>query len=94
MGNNVYQIITDRIIAELEKGVIPWRKPWTGTQAGAYSHSTGKPYSLLNQMLLGRPGEYISSGRCSRNSCVRRSSVPLFRFSNHGFWSNTLLVTG
>ena len=48
MGNNVYQIITDRIIAELEKGVIPWRKPWTGTQAGAYSHSTGKPYSLLN----------------------------------------------
>lgn len=28
--NNVYQIVTDRIIAELEKGVIPWRKPWTG----------------------------------------------------------------
>ena len=60
MGNNVYQIVTDRIIAELEKGVVPWHKPWTGTQSGAFSHSTGKPYSLLNQLLLGRPGEYIT----------------------------------
>lgn len=60
MGNNVYQIITDRIIAELEKGVVPWHKPWTGIQSGAISHSTGKPYSLLNQMLLGMPGEYIT----------------------------------
>jgi len=60
MGNNVYQIVTDRIITELEKGVVPWHKPWTGTQSGAYSHSTGKPYSLLNQLLLGRPGEYIT----------------------------------
>jgi antirestriction protein ArdC len=25
---NVYQIVTDRIIASLEKGVIPWEKPW------------------------------------------------------------------
>ena len=60
MNNNVYQIVTDRIIAELEKGVIPWRKPWTGIRSGAYSHSTGRPYSLMNQLLLGRPGEYIT----------------------------------
>ena len=58
--NNVYQIVTDRIIAELEKGVIPWKKPWTGIRSGAYSHSTGRPYSLLNQILLGKPGEYIT----------------------------------
>ena len=82
MGNNVYQIITDRIIAELEKGVIPWRKPWTGTQAGAYSHSTGKPYSLLNQMLLGRPGEYITWSQVkAEGGMVRqgeKSSVVVF----------------
>ena len=60
MGNNVYQIVTDRIIEELEKGVVPWHKPWTGVRSGAISHSTGKAYSLLNQMLLGRPGEYIT----------------------------------
>lgn len=58
--NNVYQMVTDRIIAEMEKGIIPWERPWTGTADGAYSRSTGKPYSLLNQMLLGKPGEYLT----------------------------------
>lgn len=57
---NVYQIVTDRIIAELEKGIIPWERPWTGVREGAYSRATGRPYSLLNQMLLGRPGEYLT----------------------------------
>jgi len=27
---DVYQIITDRIVAILENGAAPWRKPWTG----------------------------------------------------------------
>ena len=27
---NVYQMVTDRIISELEKGRIPWQCPWTG----------------------------------------------------------------
>ena len=26
MSKNVYEMVTDRIIAELEKGVIPWGK--------------------------------------------------------------------
>ena len=60
MAVNVYQLVTDRIIAELEKGHIPWKKPWTGVRAGAYSHVTGKPYSLLNQLMLMKPGEYIT----------------------------------
>lgn len=57
---NVYQIVTDRIIAEPEKGIIPWERPWTGVRDGAYSRATGKPYSLLNQFLLGRPGEWLT----------------------------------
>ena len=28
------------------------------------SHATGKAYSLLNQMLLGRPGEYVTFKQC------------------------------
>ena len=60
MAFDIYQEITDRIIAEMEKGVIPWTKPWTGTADGAISHCSGKPYSLLNQMLLGKPGEYLT----------------------------------
>ena len=27
---DVYQIVTDRILRELEKGNIPWQKPWLG----------------------------------------------------------------
>ena len=59
-GVNVCQIVTDRIIAELKKGNIPWQKPWTGVRSGACSRATGRPYSLLNQMLLGKPGEYLT----------------------------------
>lgn len=60
MSFDIYSAVTDRIIAQLESGVIPWDKPWTGTQGGAYSGATGKPYSLLNQMILGKPGAYFT----------------------------------
>lgn len=53
MAFDIYAEVTDRIISEMEQGIIPWEKPWTGVADGAISHSTGKPYSLLNQMLLG-----------------------------------------
>lgn len=58
---DIYQAITDRITAQLEQGVIPWRKPWiVSGKACAISRSTGKPYSLLNQLILGKPGEYVT----------------------------------
>lgn len=65
--NNVYQIVTDRILAELAKGVIPWRKPWVtaNMDRGAYSLTTGKPYSLFNQMLLSRPDAYVTFKQCA-----------------------------
>ena len=53
---DIYTEITNRIINQLEQGVIPWRKPWVACGA-AISYSTGKPYSLLNQMLLGKAGK-------------------------------------
>ena len=59
---DTYTLITDRIISELESGTIPWHKPWTCAQP-AISHTTGKAYSLLNQLLLGgHSGEY---SKCS-----------------------------
>lgn len=57
---DINTMVTDRIITQLENGVIPWHKPWIsaiGNRCGAYSGATGKPYSLLNQMLM-EPGEY------------------------------------
>ena len=60
MKKDLYQEVTDRIIEQLEKGIIPWNKPWTGTQNGAISGTTGKPYSLLNQLLLMKPGKWYT----------------------------------
>ena len=48
---NVYQIVTDRIIEELEKGVIPWEKPWSGVISGAFNRISKRPYSIMNQIL-------------------------------------------
>lgn len=60
MAKDVYQIVTDRIVSQLEQGVIPWRMPWSGGYNGAVSYTTGRPYSFLNQMLLGESGEYLT----------------------------------
>lgn len=59
---NVYQIVTDRITEQLAKGEIPWHKPWVGGGDVAISYASRKPYSFLNQMLLGKPGEWLSWG--------------------------------
>lgn len=60
MSKNVYEMVTEKIIEELEKGRIPWQKPWTGVKSGTYNRISKKPYSLLNQMLLGKAGEWAS----------------------------------
>jgi antirestriction protein ArdC len=56
MRSDVYQRVTDEIVAELEKGVRPWIKPWTA------SHGDGRitrplrfggiPYRGINVLLL------------------------------------------
>ena len=62
---DIYKKITDRIIAQMEEGIIPWQKPWVAS-GKAISRSTGKPYSLLNQMLLRKPGEYLTFNECRK----------------------------
>lgn len=66
MSFDIYSAITDRIIAQLENGIIPWERPWTGVQSGAYSGGTGKAYSLLNQLILGKPGAYFTFAEVSK----------------------------
>ena len=56
---DIYAEITNRIISEMEQGQIPWRRPWMAAGL-AISHITGKPYSLLNQMLLDKAGEWLT----------------------------------
>lgn len=49
---DVYQEVTDRVIAMLEEGVVPWHKPWDDVAGGPMSISTKKPYRGINVLLL------------------------------------------
>ena len=62
---DVYEIVTNRIMDELKNGIIPWKKPWKGLN-GAVQHGDGKPYSLLNQFLLGCEGEWLTYQQAER----------------------------
>lgn len=48
--------ITAKILADLERGVLPWRKPWDGARAGAPlglpQRATGELYRGINIVLL------------------------------------------
>lgn len=61
----IFQEVTDRILEQLDKGVVPWRKPWKGLRGAnpnemAVSYEKQTAYSLLNQILLGESGEYLT----------------------------------
>lgn len=90
MSFDIYTAVTDRIIQQLEKGVIPWEKPWTGVQGRAYSGVTGKPYSLLNQMLLRSPGAYFTYNEVTkRGGHVRKGE----KSSMIVFWKQLTLTS-
>lgn len=47
----VYEIVTDKILESLDRGTVPWRKPWSaGIPRNAASN---RPYSGVNSILLG-----------------------------------------
>lgn len=51
---NVYETVTDRIIAALDAGVIPWRKEWKTNSNSALpiNYQTKKPYRGINVFTL------------------------------------------
>lgn len=66
---DTYELVTKRIIDKMEKGIIPWKKPWvakgqsisaeTATQF-AFNRVTKRAYSITNQFLLDHTGEYAT----------------------------------
>lgn len=56
MKTDVYQKVTDRIVAELEKGVQPWFKPWNAEHAAGRItrplRANGIPYRGINIVML------------------------------------------
>lgn len=53
---DLYQEVTDTIIAKLEAGVVPWRKPWksvNGEFFAPFNMVTKKAYKGVNTLILG-----------------------------------------
>jgi len=50
---DIYKTVTDSIIAELEKGAIPWVKPWRVDSSADKNFISQKPYQGINRLLLG-----------------------------------------
>lgn len=50
---NVYEIITDKILAEIDKGIIPWHKPWKAELGGEQANLISKKsYRGINRFIL------------------------------------------
>ena len=52
---DVYTHVTDTIIAEIEAGTPPWRKPWTGSTSGIAlpTRYNGEAYRGINILCCG-----------------------------------------
>ena len=50
---DVYQQVNDRVMASLEAGAPPWRRPWPVAVGRPRSMATGQPYNGVNILLTG-----------------------------------------
>ena len=54
MSEKIYQMVTEQLVGMLEKGTIPWRKPWVGGEARfPRNMRSGRAYRGINQLILG-----------------------------------------
>ncbi len=56
MRTDVYERVTGQIVAELEKGIRPWPKPWNAEHAAGRItrplRHNGVPYQGINVLML------------------------------------------
>jgi antirestriction protein ArdC len=50
--SSIYEGVTSRIVAALEAGTVPWRKPWRSAGGVPVSIRSGKPYRGVNVLIL------------------------------------------
>ena len=52
MQNSIYQEVTDQIISEIEKGAMPWVKPWKADSTCEKNIASKKEYNGINRLIL------------------------------------------
>lgn len=65
MNKKICEMVAERVLEELKNGIVPWNKPWFGSDRFV-SHVNGKHYSLLNCIMLGQPGEYATFNQITK----------------------------
>jgi antirestriction protein ArdC len=53
MSDTIHRMVTDRMIGALERGTVPWHKPWDVADGRSTSMTSGQPYRGVNVFLLG-----------------------------------------
>ncbi|MER9593197.1 ArdC-like ssDNA-binding domain-containing protein [Mesorhizobium australicum] len=84
---NLYSEITDRIIADLERGCVPWVKAWGSAKAalGLPKNAAGRTYSGINILILW--GAVIENGYPGQHWLTFRQALSLggnVRKGEHG----------
>src|SRR4051794_10135549 len=89
LQQDVYSRVTAKVVADLERGVRPWMKPWSGSNmAGRVTlplRHNGQPYRGINIMLLW--GEALEKGYASSRWLTYKQALELgahIRKGEHG----------
>jgi antirestriction protein ArdC len=53
MSYTIHRMVSDRMIAALERGMVPWHKPWQAADGRPTSMTARQPYRGVNVFLLG-----------------------------------------
>ncbi|RVC55749.1 DUF1738 domain-containing protein, partial [Mesorhizobium sp. M00.F.Ca.ET.038.03.1.1] len=93
---DIYAKITEKIVAELEKGVRPWVKPWSaGHPSGSVTRPlrhNGLPYQGINTLLLW--SEAVTRGFVSPYWMTFKQSVELGGHVRKGETGTTVVYAG
>lgn len=92
--NELYAFVTNSIIADLEKGVVSWVKPWKTGNAGGImpmNAATKRPYSGVNIPILWHA--QISRGYPTAGWMTYKQSLPLDAHVKKGEHGTTVVFT-
>jgi antirestriction protein ArdC len=93
MKTDLYQNVTDRIVASLEQGVRPWIKPWSAEHAAGRItrplRANGIPYQGINVLVLW--SEAVAKGYCAPIWMTFRQALELNAHVRKGEQGSTVV---
>lgn len=95
-STDIYTRITERIVADLERGVRPWMKPWSAKNLSGHvtrpRRFNGEPYSGMNVILLW--SEAVARGFASPTWMTFKQALELGAAVRKGETGTTVVFAG